>query len=125
MAADDAAERRLVGPRRRRKIGRICAARYVNISVGVDRDPEAIAAAEIGGIDEGRTGGIELREESVCPVDAAAAAAAEMRLEGIGSRREGDPTRYACDVGVAGRVHGDPFTPVTAIAAEVGGIDEG
>src|ERR1041385_2406166 len=62
----------LEGSRRRWEIGRCGVARYVGAAGAVHSDPGAAvervgrrAAAEISGIDEGRTRGIELRYESI------------------------------------------------------------
>src|SRR5439155_9244118 len=86
-----AAERRLECPGRRRKVGRVGAARYVGAAGGVHGDSEAavlLAAADEGGVDEGRARGIELRHEGV------EFAAAVSRLEGPRYRREVD--RIGC-----------------------------
>src|SRR5439155_12254291 len=87
----------------------------------VDRDAMATVTpspAEVGGVDGGRAGGIELRHEGI------AGALLEGGLEGPHGRkveRVGEP----CHVGVAGGVHGDAAALVKPVPAEIGGIREG
>src|SRR6266700_1957444 len=77
------ARRWLEGSRCRWKIGRSGVARYVGVAGGVHGDPGAAVervgrstAAEISGIDQGRTRGIELSHKSI------GGAAGKLRLEG-------------------------------------------
>src|SRR5262249_53280570 len=75
------------------------------------------AAPQVGGEDQGRTGGVHLGYEGVVQ-------AARGRLRG-GSRREVVGAGFAGEVGVAAGVHDDAAAAVGAVAAQVGGIDEG
>ena len=114
-----ARERRLKSPRARWEVGRIGVARYVGVLGRVDGDPQApvtATAAEVGGVDEGRAGGIELRDEGV---------AATGRLEGPWGRREVAGVGPPGHVGVAVGVHRDPEgLLIKAVAAKVGGVDQ-
>ena len=74
-------------------------------------------AAEVGGVDEGGAGRVQLGHEGV-------AAARVGGLERIGGGEVGR-IGVARDVGVSGGVHGDAVAAVVAAAAEVGGVDEG
>ena len=75
------------------------------------------AAAEVGGVDQGRAGGVELRHEGVEPPPLSVA------WKGV-LGREVRRTGLARDVGVARRVDGDAAGRHRAAAAEVGGVDE-
>src|SRR5205823_13663699 len=93
--------------------------RNVGVCAGVHGDRVACvtaAAAEIGGVDEGGAGGIELRHEGV---PAAAAVGCRRR------RREVAGVGFTRHEGVAGRVHRNAEACLSAAAAEVGGVNEG
>src|SRR5207245_5298259 len=82
------------------------------------------AAAEVGGVDEGGAGGIELRHEGVATTEHIAS---EGRLERPRRSRKVAGASSARHVGVARGVHGDACAIVAdgATAAEVGGVDKG
>ena len=93
----------------------------------------AAAAAQIGRIDEGGPGRVELGDEdvgwAVCKSrardDAKHVLANRVLNEtarGAGKVRRGGPPGH---IGVAGCVHGDPLAAVIADAAQIGRIDEG
>src|SRR2546426_5437145 len=79
----------------------------------------ATPAAEIGGVDEGRAGRIELAHKGVGRVSRWSRLEGSWRRGKIG--REGGP-RY---IRVARPVHGDPRATVVVTAAEISGVDEG
>src|SRR5436309_499387 len=95
-----------------RKIGRAGALRHIGRTGGIYGDTSAsviIAAAEIGGIDEGSTVGRELRHEGVSN----AAETAGPGLQGMQSgeiRRAGAPRHVGGTCGV----HGNPAASVLA-----------
>src|SRR6267143_1430430 len=109
-------------PRGSRESVRGGAARHVSVAEAVHRDGEAppltAASPEIGGIEEGGAGGVELRYEGV-------AAAGERGLEGSRGDREVGRGGAARHVGVAEAVHRDAeAAALTPAPAEIGGIDE-
>src|SRR5206468_2602015 len=83
-----------------------------------DPDADLIAtAAEVGGVDQSRACGIELRHEGL-------AATAAGGLKGSRRRREVVRADAASHIGVARGIHGDPATKVFSVAAEVGGVHQ-
>src|SRR5208337_2585428 len=104
------------------EIGRASGARHVGISGGINGDAVAIipaAAAQVGGVDQGRAGGIQLRHErSVIP---------HGLVERLKRVRGGEVGRISptCHVGVAGGIDGDAVAFVITTAAQVGGVDQG
>ena len=102
---------------------------HVGVAKAVHSDAGAEVtktAPEVGGVDEGRTGGIQFCHERIAPAD-------ESRLEGPRRGREVRGEGAARHIGVAGRVHGDalsapitlPDARIVVTAPEVGGVDEG
>ena len=105
----------------RRKIARGLRAGHVGATRGVQRHTEShivAAAAEIGGVDQRGTRGIELRDKGVD-------ATARQRLERIGGDGKIQGLGPAGHGGIAGSVDGDTRPEVPAGAAEVGGVDQG
>src|SRR6267143_2069011 len=108
-------------PRGSRESVRGGAARHVSVAEAVHRDGEAppltAASPEIGGIEEGGAGGVELRYEGV-------AAAGERGLEGPQVGREVGRAGAARHIGVAESVHRDAPTLITPATAKVRGVGE-
>src|SRR5204862_463226 len=100
-----------------REVAGVGLARHVGVAGAVHGDalaPIKAAAAEVGGVGQGRAAGVQLGHEGV--VDAAVG-----RLERAGGREVAGVGK-ARHVGVAGGVHGDAIGPLTAAAAQVGGV---
>ena len=81
------------------------------------------ASAEVGGVDQARSCGVQLADEDI-------SVPAISGLEGARRRGEIEGARVACHVGVARGVDGDALTnkgnaAVAATSAQVGGIDQG
>ena len=117
---------RLEGSGRRREVGGGGRPSYIGVARAVHGDalaPFVTVSPEVGRIDEGGTGGTNLRYEGVRPniTDAAA----EHRLEGPRRRWEVPGGGDACHVGAARAVHGDARAGVSVAASEVCGVDEG
>src|SRR5439155_5778387 len=111
---------RLDGARGRGEVWRLGPASHVGAAGSVHRDPEALvqaAAAEKGGVDQGRAGGVELHHEGI-----------EDAAEGLpdGARGRGEVRREgeARDVGIAGGINCYGVPTVGRESAEVGGVDQ-
>ena len=97
----------------------------VGAAAGVHRDVvrDVVArAADVGGVDRGGAGRIELRDESVAAEFRVGAP--EARLESPQGRRKVGRERRARHVGIAARVHGNCCAPVGIGAAEESGVRE-
>src|SRR5712691_1556426 len=81
-----------------------------------------MTAAEIGGVDKPRTGGIQFRHKGV--IKTAIAGKSVVPLESAKRCRKVWRVSSARDVGVAGCVYGDSGAVFIANATQVGGIDE-
>src|SRR5205823_5160686 len=105
----------------RGEIGRIGIAGHVGVAGSIDGDAGSevvTAAAEIGGVAQGRAGGVELRDEGV-------EGAAEARLESARGCSEVARSGGARHVGAAVGIHGDAEAQILVAAAEEGGVDQG
>src|SRR5213076_1946505 len=101
--ADAAAKDRLESARSGREVARAGVAGYVGVAGSIHGDAVArviVIAAEVGGIDERGSGGVELRDESVVS-GRERAPADENRLEGPSRYREVDRSGPASYVGAA------------------------
>src|SRR5208282_4106982 len=91
-------------------------ARHVGVAGGIDGDAEAIVittTAQVGGVDQVRAGGIQLRHKRVI----IAVVSRLYRVSGGEVGRSGVPRH----VGVAGGINGDAVGIVNITAAHVGG----
>ena len=82
--------------------------------------------AEEGGVDEGGTGGIQLEDEGVVLIDAASRAGVDVEgsVEGAAGCRKVGRFGLAGHIRVAGRIDGDPASPVEVAAADERRIHE-
>ena len=78
------------------------------------------AAAQVGGVDQGRAGGIQLRHKRVAVGQGTVTAGGLERVT-VGKSVEGQPRH----VGVAGGIDGDAVATSSPAAAQVGGVDQG
>src|SRR5262249_52015127 len=95
---------------------------HIGIAGRVDRDAGATVEAtttQIGGVDQGRAGRIQLRHEGVREY-----ATPESLLEGAGGGGKVGAVGWPGYVGIAGRVYRDAGGKVEAAAAQVGGVDQ-
>ena len=76
----------------------------------------AVAAAEVGGVDQGRAAAVQLAHERIIVAT----------VSGLKRARRGRKVTEgeAGDIGVAGGVHRDTKAMIVLAAAEVGGIDQ-
>src|SRR5262249_6662258 len=107
------------------KVRRVGCACQVSVAGTIHSNAAAVvivAAAEVGRVDEGAAGGVQLRHEGVGGM--AAAAPVESRLQGVLGREVGRGGS-AGDVGVAGAVHRDAAANVIVAASEICGVNQG
>src|SRR5258708_32137066 len=103
-----------------REVGRTGRARHVGIAQGIQRDCMRLiqsAATYVGGVDQPRTGGIQLRHEGVCAPRGSLISA---------WRRNSSLTGNAGNVSITRGIHGNAAgqrSPACALAQK-GGIDE-
>src|SRR5206468_3869760 len=103
------------------------ATRYPGVTGRVHGDVETLifaAAAQVGGVDQRGSRGVELGDEGISFEDRSGVAPAVSPLERSRGCREVGRASVARQVGVAGRVHSDPRARLIAAAAEVGGVDQ-
>src|SRR5437016_6708128 len=96
------------------------ATRHVDVAGRVHGNPGSIVkvtAPQVGGVEEGGAGGVQLRHEGVGKAD-------QTVPEGACGCREVRRISVTCHVGIASRVNGDAATPVAVTPAEVGGVGE-
>src|SRR2546430_770080 len=103
-----------------REVGRTRRARHVGIAQGIQGDGMRLiqsAATYIGGVDQPRTGGIQLRHEGVCTPRGCLISA---------RRRNSSLTCNTSDVSITCGIHGNAAgqrSPAAALAQK-GGIDQ-
>ncbi len=114
---------RLEGLRGGREVCRSRGSGHISVAGGVDRDSRALvvaAAPEIGRVEQGRAGGIELGHKGVIGT------ARKLRLEGEQGGREAHRSRVSGHISVADGVDRDAIALVeatVAVGAAAGGIE--